>query len=189
MKKMIKRDALYSSRSEEWSTPQDLFDELDRMFHFTLDPCSTDENKKCEKHYTKEQDGLKQDWTGETVFCNPPYGRGIEQWCKKCYEHSQNGGTAVLLVHARTDTKWFHKWVYHKAELVFVKGRLHFGGSKWSAPFPSMIAVYRPNAVLCMECAYSQVDTTSFPHRWCEKKHQYVAQDATCGDGIRWNAL
>lgn len=89
---MIQRDALYSSRSEEWETPKSLFDELNNQFHFTLDPCSTDENAKCEKHYTKEQDGLKQDWTGETVFCNPPYGKNIGEWCRKCYEHSMGGG-------------------------------------------------------------------------------------------------
>lgn len=63
---------LLTSNSAEWETPQDLFDALDTEFHFTLDPCSTDANAKCAKHYTKEQDGLKQDWTGETVFCNPP---------------------------------------------------------------------------------------------------------------------
>jgi len=136
-------NGLYTSDSAEWSTPQDFFDKLNEEFHFTLDPCSTDENAKCERHYTKAQDGLKQDWTGETVFCNPPYGRGIEAWCKKCYEHSVGGGTAVLLVHARTDTKWFHDWVYGKAELRFIRGRLHFNGSKWNAPFPSLVAVYR----------------------------------------------
>lgn len=135
---------LYMSNSVEWETPQDLFDELDLQFHFTLDPCLTDENAKCKKHYTKEQDGLKQDWTGERVFVNPPYGRKVSAWCKKCYEHSQNGGLAVLLVPSRTDTKWFHEWVYNKAELVFIRGRLHFNNSKWNAPFPTLLAVYRP---------------------------------------------
>lgn len=140
----IKKEALYSSRSEEWGTPQALFDELDKQFHFTLDPCSTDENAKCEKHYTKEQDGLLQDWGNETVFCNPPYGKDIWKWCKKCYEHSVAGGVAVILIHARTDTRWFHDWVYHKAELLFIKGRLRFNGNKYNAPFPSMIAIYKP---------------------------------------------
>lgn len=134
----------YSSKSCEWETPQKLFDELDLQFHFTLDPCSTDKNAKCIKHYTKEQDGLSQDWTGETVFCNPPYGRSIGAWCKKCYDHSLGGGIAVLLVPSRTDTKWFHRWIYGKAELIFIKGRIHFNNSKWNAPFPSLIAIYRP---------------------------------------------
>ena len=83
---------LYTSDSAEWATPQNFFDVLNDEFHFTLDPCSTDENAKCEKHYTKEQDGLKQDWNGEIVYCNPPYGSGIEAWVRKCYEHSRRGG-------------------------------------------------------------------------------------------------
>ena len=133
---------LYSSASGEWATPQDFYDKLDAEFHFTLDPCATPENAKCKKFYTKEQNGLAQDWTGETVFCNPPYGRSVGEWCRKCYEHSRNGGTAVMLIHARTDTQWFHAWVYGKAELRFIKGRLHFSG-KDRAPFPSLVAVYR----------------------------------------------
>ena len=140
----MKTETLFSSRSCEWETPQALFDELDKEFHFTLDPCSTDENAKSSKNFTKEQDGLSQDWTGETVFCNPPYGKDIASWCKKCYQHSTGGGgTAVMLIHARTDTAWFHDWVYGIAELRFIRGRLHFNGSKWNAPFPSLIAVYR----------------------------------------------
>jgi len=84
--------ALFSSATEEWATPQDFYNALDAEFHFTLDPCSTDENAKCAKHYTKEQDGLTQDWTGETVFCNPPYGREMPKWIRKCYEHYTGGG-------------------------------------------------------------------------------------------------
>lgn len=133
---------LYSSRSEEWATPQDFYDELNSEFHFTLDVCATAENTKCQKYFTKEENGLLQDWGNETVWCNPPYGKNIAKWCEKCYHHK---ATAVLLVHSRTDTRWFHDWVYHKAELRFVKGRLKFGGSKNSAPFPSMIAIYRGN--------------------------------------------
>lgn len=136
-------NCLYSSASCEWETPQYLFDMLNEEFHFTLDPCSTDENAKCEKHYTKEQDGLKQDWTGETVFCNPPYGKEIRDWIRKCYEHSIGGGTAVLLIPARTDTRWFHKYVYHKAEIRFIEKRVKFGGSKYNAPFPSMIVIFK----------------------------------------------
>lgn len=135
---------MMTSKTSEWETPQNFFDKLNDEFHFTLDPCSTDENAKCKKHYTKEQDGLSQDWTGETVWCNPPYGRVISQWVQKCYEHSQNGGTAVMLIPARTDTKWFHEMVLGKAEIRFIKGRLYFVGCKWNAPFPSMVVVYRP---------------------------------------------
>ena len=137
--------ALFSSDSAEWATPQDFYDKLNAEFHFTLDPCATPENAKCEKYYTKEQDGLAQDWTGETVFCNPPYGRKIGAWIEKCYNHSRNGGggTAVMLIPSRTDTQWFHDYVYGKAEIRFVKGRLKFGGCQNSAPFPSLVAIYR----------------------------------------------
>lgn len=135
---------MMTSKTCEWATPQDFFDRLNDEFHFTLDPCSTDENAKCEKHYTKEQDGLAQDWAGETVFCNPPYGKELPKWIKKCYEHYMGGGgTAVMLIPSRTDTKWFHEMVLGKAEIRFVKGRICFVGSKYNAPFPSMIVVYK----------------------------------------------
>lgn len=138
-------NGLYTSNTAEWSTPQDLFDRLNDEFHFTLDPCSTDENAKCEKHYTRDQDGLKQSWVGETVYCNPPYGREIGAWCRKCYEHFMGGGTAVMLIPARTDTSWFHDWIYGKAEIRFIRGRLRFGNSKSGAPFPSMVVIYGGN--------------------------------------------
>lgn len=136
--------SLFSSKSEDWETPWELFKKLHEEFHFTLDPCCTHESAKCEKHYTKEEDGLKQDWTGETVFCNPPYGRGMERWIKKCHDHAAGGGgTAVMLIPARTDTNAFHEYIYHQAEIRFIKGRVKFSGSKNSAPFPSMIVIYR----------------------------------------------
>lgn len=133
----------YSAATVEWETPQDLFKALDDEFYFTLDPCCTHENAKCEKHYTKAEDGLAQDWTGETVFCNPPYGRKMTPWIEKCYRHYIGGGTAVMLIPARTDTKAFHKYIWGKAEIRFIQGRLKFGGSIHTAPFPSMIVVFR----------------------------------------------
>lgn len=136
--------ALYSSRSEEWPTPQDFFDKLDEEFHFTLDPCATLENAKCRKFFTKELDGLAEDWGTETVFCNPPYGKDIIKWARKAWLASTRGATVVFLVHARTDTKWFHEFVYGKAELRFIRGRLKFGAVNQSAPFPSLVAIYRP---------------------------------------------
>lgn len=141
-KKKEDERALYDSGSCEWATPQWLFDELDDEFHFTLDPCSTDENAKCLKHYTVADNGLAKDWTGETVFCNPPYGRGVTEWVRKCYLHATGGGTAVMLIPARTDTEWFHEYIYGKAEVRFLRGRVKFGGSKWNAPFPSMVVVF-----------------------------------------------
>jgi site-specific DNA-methyltransferase (adenine-specific) len=136
---------LYSSRSEEWPTPQAFFDTLDEEFRFTLDPCATRRNAKCPAFFTRRQNGLMQDWGHHRVFCNPPYGRFMWDWARKCFEASQRGAVVVLLAHARTDTRWFHDWVYGKAaELRFVRGRLKFGDGRQSAPFPSLVAVYHP---------------------------------------------
>ena len=126
----------FMSKTYEWETPQNVFDALDKQFHFTLDPCATKENAKCKKYYTKEDDGLSKNWNGEMVFMNPPYGREIGKWVKKL---SENRGVALLP--ARTDTKWFHKYIYKKAEIWFIEGRLRFGG-KGPAPFPSMIVIW-----------------------------------------------
>ena len=139
----ILSQALFSTGKNDWATPQDLFDELDVEFHFTLDPCATPETAKCAKFYTEEDDGLAQDWTGETVFCNPPYSdKQQTEWVKKCYEHGVQGGIAVMLIPARTDTKRFHEYIYGNAEIRFIKGRLKFGGCENSAPFPSMIVIF-----------------------------------------------
>lgn len=113
---------------------------MDREFHFELDVCATPENAKCRRFYTKEQDGLAQPWTGR-VWCNPPYGREIGKWVKKAFETAA-GGFAVMLLPARTDTRWFHDYIYGKAEVRFIRGRLKFGDSKNSAPFPSMVVIF-----------------------------------------------
>ena len=146
-----------SSKSDEWETPQDLFDKLNAEFHFTLDPCCREYNHKCDKYFTQEDDGLHKSWLGEVVFCNPPYGKSIGKWVEKCYnEYKENGTTIVMLIPSRTDTSWFHKYIWHEAtEIRFVEGRLRFinrtfpswredGNFKVSpAPFPSMIVIYR----------------------------------------------
>ncbi len=137
--------SLYSSRTDEWPTPQAFFDDLDKEFRFTLDPCASRTNAKCPKFYTKREDGLAQHWGRHRVFCNPPYGREMIMWARKCFEASRAGATVVLLAHARTDTRWFQDWVYRKADDIrFVRGRLKFGDGSRSAPFPSLVAVYRP---------------------------------------------
>ena len=134
---------MFSSKTDLWSTPNDFFDKLNDEFHFTLDPCSTHENAKCYKHFTEEENGLLQDWGNEVVFCNPPYGRQIKYWVKKAYEESQKDNTkVVMLIPARTDTIYFHEYIYHKAEIRFIKGRLKFGDAKNSAPFPSMVVIF-----------------------------------------------
>ena len=134
---------MMSSNSNEWATPKLFFEELDKEFHFTLDPCATHENHKCDKYYTKEQDGLKQTWGRYRVFCNPPYAREIPKWVKKEYEENEKGTFVVMLLPARTDTRWFHDYIYNKHEIRFIKGRLKFNDGKQSAPFPSMVVIMR----------------------------------------------
>ena len=139
----MNNELMFSSKTNLWSTPNDFFDKLNDEFHFTLDPCSTHENAKCYKHFTEEENGLLQDWGNEVVFCNPPYGRQIKYWVKKAYEESQKDNTTVvMLIPARTDTIYFHEYIYHKAEIRFIKGRLKFGNAKNSAPFPSMVVIF-----------------------------------------------
>lgn len=141
----MKTEVMFSSQTDQWATPQAFFDKLNEEFHFTLDPCADEFNHKCEKYFTKEDDGLLQDWGGEIVFCNPPYGREIGKWVQKCFTevYCKKCGCAVMLVPARTDTQWFHKYINHKAEVRFIKGRLKFGDSQNSAPFPSMVVIYK----------------------------------------------
>lgn len=145
---------LFQSRSDEWATPLEKYAALHAEFHFNLDPCASDANHKCADYYTKEDDGLTKDWGGRRVFCNPPYGREIGKWVKKCYEESQKPDTlVVMLIPARTDTAYFHDYIYGKAEIRFLRGRLHFNESKGAAPFPSMIVVFRNQDTLPSEVA------------------------------------
>ena len=139
-------DIMFSSKTDLWETPQEFFDALDEEFHFELDVCATNENAKCDCYFTREQDGLNQEWDCEVCWCNPPYGREIGKWVEKAYLTVRHwGNTVVMLLPARTDTKWFHDYIYGKAEIRFVRGRLKFGKSKNSAPFPSMIVIFRGN--------------------------------------------
>lgn len=139
---MVQR-ALLTSNTDEWETPQDLFDELNKEFYFTLDVCANEQNHKCARYYDKNDDGLKQQWSG-VVWCNPPYGRDVGKWVEKCANYD---GVAVMLLPSRTDTKWFHEYIYKKAELRFIKGRLRFGRAKNPAPFPSMVVVFRKEEI------------------------------------------
>ena len=139
----MKADVMFSSQSDEWETPQDFFDILDNEFHFNLDPCASKENHKCQTYFTEQDDGLKISWGGYRVFCNPPYSKAAE-WVRKCYEEGQKPNTVVvMLIPSRTDTRYFHDYIYHRAEIRFIKGRLHFGNTKNPAPFPSMVVIFR----------------------------------------------
>ena len=137
---------LFTSNTDLWATPQHFFDKLNQRFNFDLDVCALPENAKCDKYFTPEIDGLKQDWNG-TCFMNPPYGREIGKWVEKAYNESQKGNVIVALLPARTDTKWFHDHIYmmYGVEFELLKGRLKFGNSKNSAPFPSMVVVFKSN--------------------------------------------
>ena len=139
---MTLNPVLYSSTSTEWPTPQALFDQCHAEFHFTLDVCALPSNAKCQRYFTPEIDGLKQEWTG-VCWMNPPYARGvIGRWIKKAFESGQAGATVVCLVPARTDTAWWQDYVT-KGEIRFIRGRLKFGNAKSAAPFPSAIVIFR----------------------------------------------
>jgi site-specific DNA-methyltransferase (adenine-specific) len=135
----------FSQKSNEWATPQDVFDKLDSMFGpFSLDPCATPENAKCERFFTAKEDGIKQDWGTHTVFMNPPYGRQIGRWIAKAYHESLQGAMVVCLIPARTDTAYWHDYVMRAGEVYLLRGRIKFVGSNSSAPFPSCVVVFYP---------------------------------------------
>ena len=133
---------MFTSNTDEWATPQDFFNEIQKEFDLDLDVCATFENAKCKAYFDKKTDGMKRCWTGRRCWMNPPYGREIGKWVKKAAE---SNALVVCLLPARTDTKWFHDYIYGKAEIRFIKGRLRFGGSKNSAPFPSMLVIFNGN--------------------------------------------
>ncbi len=138
---MKKMDVHFSSKSDDWETPQALFDALCREFNLKRDVCASSENKKLPAYWSALDDGLKQDWSDQRCWMNPPYGRAIGKWVQKA---SQGGAAVVVaLLPARTDTRWFHEFIYNKAECRFIKGRLKFGKCKNSAPFPNMIVIFR----------------------------------------------
>lgn len=133
----------FSSKTPEWETPQELFDKLQREFLINFDVCATRKNAKTPRYWTKKQDALSQNWDKRAHWINPPYGRDMEKWIKKA---SQCKTLVIALLPARTDTKWFHDYIYGKTEIRFIKGRLKFGGGQkgsGSAPFPSMIVIFK----------------------------------------------
>ncbi len=133
----------FSSETDNWATPLAFFELMNqRHGPFDLDVCASHTNAKCGRYYTADDDSLTKDWVGK-CWMNPPYGRGIGAWMKKAYESSIAGATVVCLVPARTDTAWWHDYAM-RGEIEFIRGRLKFGGSKNSAPFPSAVVVFKP---------------------------------------------
>ncbi len=163
-------NALFTSKSQEWETPHSFFNKINQTYNFTLDACATEDNKKCEKFFSEQQNGLKQSWANETVWLNPPYEparnkckkncnrltcekrghhilepiAGQMAWVKKAYEEVQenNCNCVVCLLPARTDTKLFHHFVMKSSMVVFLKGRLRFVGAPSSSVFPSMLVTF-----------------------------------------------
>lgn len=138
-----------------WCTPQDFYEKLNTEFNFTVDVAANPGSAKCEHFYTPLDDGLSKSWGGETVWCNPPYGRSTGLWVKKAYEETTNNKSTivVMLIPARTDTSYWHDYIFGRKayEIRFVRGRLKFtdedGVPKDPAPFPSAVIIWRSKDV------------------------------------------
>lgn len=141
---MVLQKAMVSSKTNEWETPQWFFDELNEEFNFTLDPCSNG-NHKCKKFFTIKEDGLKQDWSKDIVFMNPPYGGHTGDWIKKAWEESEKGATIVCLIVASTDRSYWHDYIFPYAKQIrFIRGRITFGDANSTAPFASALVIFSP---------------------------------------------
>lgn len=134
----------FSSATDQWATPQDVFDALNREFRFETDVCASANNAKCATFFTKSDDGLRQEWKG-VCWMNPPYGRELGEWMRKAFRSAMSGATVVCLIPSRTDTQWWHEFAM-RGEIRFLRGRLRFGSAKNSAPFPSAVVIFRPVA-------------------------------------------
>jgi phage N-6-adenine-methyltransferase len=144
---------MFSKASDEWSTPQEFFDGLHREFHFDVDAAASAENAKCSVWYGDKVDALAlENWATvpSSVWLNPPYSR-VREFVAKAAEQAERGHSVVCLVPSRTDTRWWHEHIwsadhlpYPNVEIRFVKGRLKFGDSNNSAPFPSVVIIFRP---------------------------------------------
>jgi len=140
--------ALFSSEKQDWGTPKDLFNRLHNRFRFDVDLAADTENYLLPQYITAAQDSLSEDWSqyGTTGWLNPPYGRGIDEWVDKAVRETRKGFTTVMLIPARTDTAWFYEAQKNAIAVIFIRGRLKFRGAPTSAPFPSCIMVFAPNA-------------------------------------------
>lgn len=143
---MNNQTAMTSSNKHNWETPQEFFNRVNEEFNFTLDVCAEPQTAKCRKYFTPDVDGLKQDWSNDTCWMNPPYGREQIKWIKKAYEESLKGATVVCLIPARPDTKVWHEVIFPYAEVRFIKGRITFVGAETGALFPSALVIFGENA-------------------------------------------
>jgi len=142
----------FKSSDREWETPEVVFQPLKKEFNILIDTCANAENTKCKVYFDRKLNGLTANWAEKlklvggngACWMNPPYGRGIDNWIKKAHDEAQKGVTTVALIPARTDTSWFHTYIHNKQEVRFLKGRIKFVDAESSAPFPSMIVIFRP---------------------------------------------
>lgn len=148
----------FKGEKVEWETPLGFFTPLNKEFGFTLDVAADEENKKCNSFYSIEQDGLNQDWSNQICWCNPPYGRIVPKWIEKAKEEAKKGATSVLLILAKTNTKWFHNLCMNANEIRFVKGRPKFVGAKDGLPFPLMLVIFKPKNEPCKIGSYDWKD-------------------------------
>ena len=131
------------------ATDPRLFRIFDDEFHFTVDVAANADNAKCERFYTREDDGLIQSWAGERVWCNPPYSE-LRAWTAKA--HAETDALVVMLLPAnRTEQPWWQEYVepfrdgLGRLETRFLAGRQKFvgSGSGGSAPFASVLVIFR----------------------------------------------
>lgn len=161
----------WRGQGDQWETPPEFFAVLDAEFNFTLDPCATHESAKCERHYTEAEDGLAQDWRGETVFMNPPYGRAsVAAWMRKAAAEIARGAVVVALVPASMDADWWHEIVLPLGAVRPIRGRLPFrsgpdrpdGSRQWNSPFTAVCVVVL-GAPGCAPIAYEVTQKRGVP--------------------------
>lgn len=150
---MIINKELANSRGcdqkDKWKTPDHIFEHLNNIFKFTLDPCCEIDSAKCSKYFTELENGLIQDWSTDIVFCNPPYSRGnIDLWMEKCFHESLKGATVVALIPISSSAKWWHRYVIGKADIKYYEGRIRFVGAEFTAPFSSCLAIYNSSIII-----------------------------------------
>lgn len=162
---MSLQQAMVSSKTNEWETPQELFDELNGEFRFTLDPCATVNNTKCPKFYTKDDNGLAHSWANEIVFMNPPYGGNTGKWLEKAWYESQRGAIIVCLIVSSTDRSYWHDYIFpYASEIRWLRGRITFGDAKSTAPFASAIVIFDGNRGAHQKQGYRRTKQGKWQH-------------------------
>ena len=157
----------FESKKQEWTTPQEMWDRLDEEFHFTIDLAADEQNTKCETYFSKENDALSQDWFG-VGWLNPPYGDGnskLLKWVQKAFDETRKVGcTVVMLIPARTNTRWWHHYCMQAAELRFINGRPKFGNAVHGLPQPLALVIFRNDSQPLKVSSYEVLTSTRKNH-------------------------